>query len=138
MIAKMSDRQPEAHLSPGLVHHGVSSAGGYTRPCGIAAWHPRQAEVLTQRPAFILATEQPAALQFRNHQLDKIPAGTWQVRRLHIEPVRRTRREPFLHQIGDLCISPYHTERPEAGGDHVEQLPIVSFARLSASSALSM
>src|SRR6185369_2373765 len=62
---------------------------------------PRQAEILAQRLAFVLAPKQAAPLQFRHHAADEIVEPAGQVRKHHREAVGAFGGEPFLHLIGD-------------------------------------
>src|SRR5690349_14313408 len=66
-----------------------------------AVLRARQAEVLAQRPAFVLAAEEAAALQLRHHAVDEIVETARQVGEHDGEPVRAVRLEPLLHLVGD-------------------------------------
>src|SRR5262249_11845669 len=75
---------------------------------------PRQAEILPQRPAFVVAPEQAAPLQFRHHAVDEVVEPAGQVGELHREAVGAFGGEPFLHLVGDGLGRPDHGEAGKA------------------------
>src|SRR5208282_1862327 len=62
-------------------------------------FRPRQAEMLAQRRAVVVAPEQAAPLQFRHDALDKIVEPARQIGKHHGEAVGALGFEPFLHLV---------------------------------------
>src|SRR5580692_7962044 len=61
----------------------------------------RQAEMIAQGGAFVIAAEQAAYLQFRDDARDKVVEPTRQIREHDGEAVAGFGFEPFLHFVGN-------------------------------------
>ena len=57
--------------------------------------------MVTQSATSILSAKQSTLLQDWHNVLDKIVEGTREPRRHKVEPVGRTRNEPFLQTVGN-------------------------------------
>ena len=62
---------------------------------------PRQAEMVAQRRAVVLAAEQAALLQDRHHEIDEIVEAFGEVGRHDVEAIGGALLEPVLQRVGD-------------------------------------
>src|ERR1700722_2964641 len=62
----------------------------------------RQPEIFAQRLAFVFATEQAAALQLRNEQIDDVLDPARYRQRQDVEAVGRAAAEPLFERVGDF------------------------------------
>ena len=67
-----------------------------------AIMRKRQPEIFAQRLAFVFATEQAAALQFGNEQIDDVFEPARKGQRQNVETVGRAAAEPLFERVGDF------------------------------------
>ena len=94
-------RQPRESLPAGVQACDSLRGPGEAR-CVMAVDRLGQAEVFTERHAFILLAEETPVLQFRNHEIDEVLERARQPGRHHVEAVGGTTGEPLLDPVGDL------------------------------------
>ena len=92
------------------------------RGAGRHVRRPGQAQVLAQCAAGVLAPEQAAPAQFRQHQFDEIVQATGQPGRHDVEAVRAFFLEPLLQLVGDARGRAHHLLMAARAGDLQIQL----------------
>src|SRR5215472_17181932 len=89
------------------------SAGLWKKP----VCRPRQAEVLEQGAALVLAAEEAAALQFRHDPVDKLVEPARHPREHDVEPVAGAAEKALLHLVDDRLGRADHREPAVTAGD---------------------
>src|SRR5579864_9498560 len=82
-----------------------------------AVFGARQAEIFAQRPAFVFAAEEAAALQLRDDPVDEIVEPAGDPREHDVEPVAGIAEKELLHLIDDRLRRPDHREPAITAGD---------------------
>src|SRR6201995_3017301 len=85
--------------------------------CEKAVFGARQAEVFAKGLAFVVAAEQPTALDFRYDAVDKVVEPSRYIREHDVESVPGCAIEPFLHLVGDHRGRTHQGEPAIAAGD---------------------